>query len=266
MSQRDLITYVLGKTWTEKERILLAPFVEAINSAAAGKYIKCERNAAASIEMLSSSISGYGKFAKEKISSGTAIGIYIGSLEVKCRYDKGGFRHDYVMALPDIILPTGRSFKVVVCGYEERLDLSSASTLNNACERFNSMFFLDDVHYFSNMEMRLRVAAMESNPDEKSKITKRMRSEAQEISFSYVVVIAVTTRDVQIGEELLTPYNRPGKKITSDSYLTSKAFADAKCKPHEIVLPCMCGVDGICPKSMYFIRPRDDVVAGAPLP
>ena len=266
MSTGEVDVYSLGETFSPKLKEAFMPFIVAINSMASAVYLRCLKYAAKFEHSVVPTTLGDGVVAGVKTPDGVSVGIYMGVLEIKKLFDKlEGRRFDYVMDLPALKLPTGEKIEVVLCGFKDRHVTPNASILNNACVDYNTLFFLEEIDFYKNFTMRQKVAFMEKDPSEKPKITKRMRSQAQEILFSYVVVVAVTTKEVLAGDQILVSYNRPGKKITTDSYLTTRAFAEASCKPHEEVLPCRCGPAGICPKSLFFLKPREDV-AGPAMP
>ncbi len=140
----EFCVYTLGDTFTPKEKEALSPYITSVNSAASGVYHRCMEQYEESRLSVAPSRYGDGVFAGKNILNKTLMGMYVGVLHNKEKYDG---RRDYVMDLPDFVLPSGQKFTVLMCGYEQRAVAPNASMFNNAkslaacvqrCRRFSS--------------------------------------------------------------------------------------------------------------------------------
>lgn len=266
VSAREENVLIIGSVgWTERELDYLGPFIAAINVAASSTLMHCAENASKyGISVMPSRFFGKGLFCAKGMPYGTYVGMYIGELYPKDKVP--GNRHNYCMALPDIVFPWGRTVPVVVCGYERREvpGLPNASMLNHSCDDNNVLFFPEDVGFYANFNEYQKLRRMENDPAQAGRITDAFRSRATQTLFSYTVVVAlVSKRDgVAAGSELLVTYNRADASGAAaagsrGNYFVPKDVAEASCEPGETAVPCACGPGGVCPRGLYFVKSRD---------
>ena len=253
---REVDMFVLGDDpkWTAAELDHLGVLLVSVNSAVAGTIEECISNVLKYGISTEETTCGDGLVCRKDINAREYVGAYIGTIY---HAERVPTRHDYCMALSPVQFPSGAMVELVVCGFERRKVISNAAMFNHSCGKTNVAMLPQDVVVYRHLDVRMEVQELEKTAKGKKGITQQMRSDAQEVLFSFPCVVALTSVPVKAGSPLLVSYNRPGEKDPSKDYFKPKQFADAECKPGEEVVACRCGKDGKCPKNMFFIKPTD---------
>jgi hypothetical protein len=245
----DVDTFTIGDSWTDAQRVFLAVFFAAINSAAEKVRYECMRSVREFGVGVKASHTGDGVFAGKDVPSYTHVGYYTGVIENARKVKDDG----YSIGLPPIKFPDGTEVPAVLSGYGKRHIEDSASLINHSCEKFNSQFLLQDVFVMKNLEARMKVQRFLEKSS--SDIPDSLLEAAGEVLFSYPVVIVMTDAAVPAGEELRVTYNRD-----KSAYFSTRRNALRSAGKGYCIAKCMCEPGG-CPLKRNFVTARKKVGA-----
>jgi hypothetical protein len=254
-----LDAYTLGDTFTQEEQDYLFPLIASLNSAIVEYLSRASELSIAKGISVGPSSNGGGLFSAKSVSDGIAA-VYYGTLEVKTRYTG---RRDYAVELDSLqLMPRGPKWKIILCGYERRSSPLNAVMINHACmdARINVRLEQCPVTVYADPEARRTKIQKEQIYQ---RISPSLSARADEVLFSYVVVVARIIKPVAPGEELLTSYNRVdgGGDDEKDDYFMSRDVANRVKKAGEVLVACACEPGG-CPMGRFFLLDRRLVAAG----
>ena len=244
----DVDTYTIGESWTESQRMFLAVFFAAINSAAEKVRYDCVTSVREFEVGVKVSHTGDGVFPGKDVPIYTHVGYYYGVVENARKFKDDG----YSMGLPPIKFPDGTSVPAVLSGYGSRLMEGSASMFNHSCQKFNAQFLLQDVVVSKNIEARMEVQRLLEKPG--SVVPDSLLEAAGEVLYNYPVVIVMTDRAVEAGEELRVTYNRD-----KSAYFSTRRNALRSAGKGYCIAKCMCEPGG-CPLKRFYVTARAKAV------
>ena len=253
--------YILGDSFTDKEKEELAPWIAGLNSAAVQIFGDCARNSERCGISVKPSRLGKGLFCGKKIGLDNTVAVYYGTLEKASNYFG---RLDYAIELPRLKV-SGKSEVIYLCGFDRRDAPFNAVMLNHVCdpEKANVLFKTAQLVLYAHPELRLLKSAKEATCGRMFHVTQ---AQIDEELFSYFIVTAVVIRRVAAGDEFLVSYNRPNEKMEIDhmgNYFLPEKMAEAVAKRENnkragsdhILCPCMCEPGG-CPGGRFYVFNR----------
>jgi hypothetical protein len=237
-------TFTVGDTWTEAQRVFLAVFFAAINSAAEQVRYQCVKSVREFGVLVKASHTGDGMFCGKDVPVYTHVGYYTGVVENARKFKDDG----YSIGLPSIKFPDGTEVPAVLSGYIHRQREGCGAMFNHSCQKFNSQFVLQDVHVMKNLDARWKVQRLLAKPG--GVVPDSLLEEAAEVLYTYPVVIVMTERDVSANDELRVTYNRDKSAYFSTRRSALKSAGKGFC-----IAKCVCEPDG-CPLKRYYVTAR----------